>query len=157
MFRTIQVTPGWRWMLLAGLCAMACLSQARAAPPGRTENDHIVSPETIDGVVIVDAEGLIEKVTRLPDLVLIDSRIPADRAEGYIEGSISLPDENTSCATLARVLPGLTTPVLFYCNGIRCGRSARAVVIARDCGYRDLYWFRNGMEEWQQKKYPLVQ
>jgi rhodanese-related sulfurtransferase len=155
----IHFTPGWRRILLAGLCVLVCLSQTRAETAGRTgnENDHIVSPDTIDGVVTVDAEELIEKVTRLPELVLIDSRIPADRAEGYIEGSISLPDDDTSCATLAKVVPETTTPVLLYCNGIRCGRSARAAVIARDCGYRNLYWFRTGMEEWQEKKYPLVQ
>jgi rhodanese-related sulfurtransferase len=119
--------------------------------------DHIVSPERIDGVHVVDAEGLIEQVMHTPSLVLVDSRIKADRLEGYIEGSISLPDIDTSCTSLAKVIPGLTTPVLFYCNGIRCGRSARAAVIARDCGYTNLYWFRRGMEEWQEKQYPLVQ
>ena len=108
-------------------------------------------------MINVNAEGLIEKVARLPALVLIDSRIPADRLDGYIEGSISLPDVDTNCTSLARVVPELTTPVLFYCNGIRCGRSASAVVIARNCGYRNLYWFRTGMEEWQEKKYPLVE
>jgi rhodanese-related sulfurtransferase len=149
--------PRWKRMLLAWLYCLCCLSQAAADTPAPNGKDHIVSPETIDGVINVNAEGLIEKVARLPALVLIDSRIPADRLDGYIEGSISLPDVDTNCTSLARVVPELTTPVLFYCNGIRCGRSASAVVIARNCGYRNLYWFRTGMEEWQEKKYPLVE
>jgi rhodanese-related sulfurtransferase len=149
---------------LAGLsCAPACGadqatgSNAGAGAEVATGADHIVSPETIDGVINVDAEGLIEKVMQMPDLVLIDSRIPADRNEGYIEGSISLPDIETSCQSLAKVIPEVHNPVMFYCNGIRCGRSARAAAIARDCGYSNIYWFRKGMEEWQEKQYPLVQ
>jgi rhodanese-related sulfurtransferase len=142
-------------ILLAVLSGLLCLPAIQAA--AANDVDHIVSPESIEGVTNVDAEGLIEKVLHLPELVLIDSRIPGDRIEGYIEGSISLPDTDTSCATLAKVIPDLHTPVMFYCNGIRCGRSAKASVIARDCGYSNLYWFRTGMEEWQEKRYPLVQ
>ena len=120
-------------------------------------NGKIVSPETIDGVINVDAEGLIEKVMEIPELVLIDSRITADRKEGYIEGSISLPDIDTSCETLAATLGTTSTPALFYCNGIKCGRSARAAQIAIDCGYMEIYWYRNGIVGWQEKQYPLVQ
>ena len=133
------------WFCLASLCQVA------------TGNDALVSPETIDGVTIVDAEGLIETVTHNPGVVLIDSRIIADRTEGFIEGSVSLPDIETDCDSLASAVPGLATPVLFYCNGIKCGRSARAAIIAIDCGYTNIYWFRNGLEEWQAQEYPLVQ
>lgn len=120
-------------------------------------NDKIASPEQIKGTTIVDADGLIEIATQLPGLVLIDSRITADRKESFIEGSISLPDAATSCNSLAQAVPALTSPILFYCNGVKCGRSARAAVIAVDCGYTHIYWFRNGMEEWQEKEFPLVQ
>ena len=134
------------WFYLASVCQIA------------TGNDEIVvTPETIDGATIVDAEGLIETVTHIPELILIDSRIIADRTEGFIEGSVSLPDIETDCDSLASTVPGLATPVLFYCNGIKCGRSARAAYIAIDCGYANIYWFRNGMEEWQEQEYPLVQ
>ena len=122
-----------------------------------TGSDALVTPETIDGVTIVDAEGLIETVTQTPALILIDSRIIADRTEGFIEGSVSLPDIETDCDSLTSTVPGLATPVLFYCNGIKCGRSARAAIIAIDCGYTNIYWFRNGLEEWQAQEYPLVQ
>jgi rhodanese-related sulfurtransferase len=124
---------------------------------GNAANGKIVSPETIDGVINVGAEGLIEKLLEIPELVLIDSRITADRKEGYIEGSVSLPDIDTSCETLAATLGTTSTPVLFYCNGIKCGRSARAAQIAVDCGHTEIYWYRNGMLEWQEKQYPLVQ
>jgi len=122
-----------------------------------TGNDQIVSPAHIDGTTIVDAAGLIETVTQIPGLILIDSRIPADHREGFIEGSVSLPDTDTDCDSLAGIVPALTAPVLFYCNGIKCGRSATTATIAVACGYTRVYWFRNGMEEWQEQEYPLVQ
>lgn len=133
------------WFSLAALCQAA------------TGNDKTVSPEHIDGTTIVDAAGLIETATQIPDLILIDSRIPADHREGFIEGSVSLPDTDTDCNSLASIVPTLTSPVLFYCNGIKCGRSATTAAIAVACGYTRVYWFRNGMEEWQEEEYPLVQ
>ena len=117
----------------------------------------IANPAQIEGVTNVDAEGLIEKVMNTPELVLLDSRITADRKEGYIEGSTSLPDIDTSCDSLEILAPEHNTPVMFYCNGIKCGRGAKAAQTALDCGYTDVYLFSRGMEEWQEKQYPLVQ
>ena len=83
-----------------------------------TAGDKIVSPESINGTAIVDAEGLIEKTTQQPQLLLIDARITAD----HREGSISLPNTDTSCKSPARIIAALNAPVLFYCNGVKCGR-----------------------------------
>ena len=142
-------------LLAAGLAWLFAIAPALAAP--RSGGDDIVSPERIPGVHNVDAEGLIGLYISTPGLVLIDSRINADRRQGYIEGSISLPDTVTDCDTLATVAPAPQIPLLFYCNGVRCGRSARAARIAVDCGYSDVYWYRNGIEVWRRKEYPLVQ
>lgn len=116
----------------------------------------IVSPDSIPGTTLVDAEGVITVANDKPQLVIIDSRIPSDRTHGYIEGSINLPDTETDCASLAERIPRLDSPVLLYCNGPKCGRSAKAAEIAVECGYRDLYWFRGGFEEWLEKGYPVL-
>ncbi len=138
----------WRPGLLL-LTLLACPPAWSAEPP-RT-------PETIPGSTRVDAEELIGLVERLPRLVIIDSRIRGDRKQGYIEGSLSLPDTETDCASLARLLPDPAQPVLFYCNGVKCGRSGHAVTIAITCGYRNVYWFRGGFQEWRAKGYPYLQ
>ena len=121
-----------------------------------SDENPIVSPATVTGTRIVNSEQLIEAASNIPALILIDSRVAADRTDGFIEGSVNLTDTDTSCASLAEVVPGKATPLLFYCNGIRCGRSARAAAVAVACGYSDVLWFRNGMEEWLDKEYPLV-
>lgn len=137
------------WFALSLLCLTG---QATAATPAK-----VAVPASIAGVVTLNAESLIELVERQPDLVLIDARVPVDRRQGYIQGSISLPDTQTACATLGDVLDSLNTPVMFYCNGVKCGRSVIAVKIAKGCGYKKLYWFRGGFEEWKQKGYPFLQ
>lgn len=114
-------------------------------------------PDEIPGVQKVDAEGLIELVNNIPTMKIIDARIKQDRKQGYIQGSVSLPNIETSCQSLAKVIPDSNSPTLFYCNGVKCGRSVVAIEIAQKCGYKKIYWFRGGFEEWQEKGYPFLQ
>jgi len=116
--------------------------------------DDYLSPENIAGSTTIDAESLIELARDHDDLVIIDSRIRSDRRQGFIAGSISLPDTETNCATLSPHT-NRSTPTIFYCNGPKCRRSDRAVNIAKDCGYTNLYWFRGGFEEWKEKQYLI--
>ncbi len=64
-------------------------------------------------------------------MVIIDSRIRSDRRQGYITGSISLPDTETDCAALFQIIPAKDSATVFYCNGPKCRRSDRAVEIAK--------------------------
>ena len=116
-----------------------------------------VSPEQIPGSTRVSAEQFIELMQDIPNLTIIDSRIRADRKQGYVEGSKSLPDIETNCASLAEKIKEKAAPTLFYCNGVKCGRSAKALQVAIKCGYSNLYWFRGGFEEWLAKGYPYIQ
>lgn len=145
--RTILPKRSRGWRSAAVLLVAAAFSVAAADPP---------APDTIPGVARVDAEGLLALVNERPDLVIIDARIGMDRRQGYIEGSASLPDVDTNCRSLGRLVRDKATPVLFYCNGPKCGRSVTAARIALGCGYRSVYWFRGGFEEWQSKNYPYL-
>jgi rhodanese-related sulfurtransferase len=122
----------------------------------RAAADSYTSPETIAGSYKIDAEALIELVNNNENQVIIDSRISSDRKQGYIPGSISLPDTDTSCDSLAAVIPEKSDPVVFYCNGPKCRRSDHAVVIAAACGYTNIYWFRGGIEAWRADNYPIT-
>lgn len=115
-----------------------------------------LAPAEIPGSTKVDAEQLIDLVNNIDDLLLIDARIKMDRKQGYIEGSVSLPDVDTNCRSLAKTITKKSSPVLFYCNGPKCGRSVKSVRKALKCGYHNIYWFRGGFEEWKQKNYPYL-
>lgn len=123
---------------------------------GASAKPIVPVPEQIPGAQRVDAEAVIEVAGKLKNLVIVDSRIPGDRKIGYIEHSISLPDAKTNCKSLAKIIPGKSTPALFYCNGVKCGRSVVATRVALQCGYTKVYWFRGGFEEWKSKEYPYL-
>ena len=113
------------------------------------------APEFIDGTKRVSAEEVVELATNTPDLIIIDARKTSDReSAGWIEGSVGLPDYDTSAESLAKHVPSKTTPVLFYCNGVKCGRSVKSSNVAVDSGYKNIYWFRGGWEEWTEKGMP---
>lgn len=134
--------------MLAAFLACSLPAAEKVAPPA--------APDVLPGTTKVDAEGLIETLERVPNLALIDSRIAMDRKQGYIEGSISLPDAETDCNSLGVILDAPSAPVLFYCNGPKCGRSIKAIHKAQQCGYSRIYWFRGGFEEWTAKGYPFL-
>ena len=116
------------------------------------------APEAIDGTKRVSAEQVVELVTNTPELVVIDARKTSDRdAAGWIEGSIGLPDYDTNAESLAKHIPSKSTPVLFYCNGVKCGRSVKSSRAAVELGYKNIYWFRGGWEEWTEKGMPVSQ
>ncbi|MBX2807055.1 MAG: rhodanese-like domain-containing protein [Cellvibrionaceae bacterium] len=114
-----------------------------------------ISPEIINGSTKVNAEQVINLIENTDNLTIIDSRITSDRRQGFIEGSVGLPDIETNCHSLTKHITHTSEPVIFYCNGIKCGRSANAVNIAVACGYTEIYWFRNGIEEWIKESFPL--
>lgn len=114
------------------------------------------TPLDIPGATKVTAQQVFELAGNYPELIIIDSRIAGDRQKGYIESSISLPNTKTNCQSLAGVLPNKNSPALFYCNGVKCGRSGKAIRIAQQCGYNNLYWFRGGFEVWLKKGMPYM-
>lgn len=134
-----------------GVALMASLFVAGFAVAGEKE-----VPQFIEGTVRVSAEEMIELVEKHDNLVIVDSRKKSDVAKGFIEGSISLPNTDTNADSLAKAVPSKSTPVVFYCNGIKCGRSGKAAQIALAEGYTSVYWFRGGMQEWEAKGLPVV-
>ena len=134
------------WGVLCVVCGISVLQA--------TETEDM--PDMIEGTTKVFAEDVLKLAETIDDLLIVDARIEIDRKQGFIEGSISLPDVNTNCKSLAKIIPTKTTPVLLYCNGVKCGRSAVSAKIALKCGYSKLYWFRGGFEEWKNKGFPSI-
>lgn len=114
------------------------------------------APDNIPNTTKINAEQLFKLAEKYPELVIIDSRISGDRNKGYIEDSVSLPDIHTTCDTLQKFINSKTTHTLFYCNGVKCGRSVNAIKIAQACGYSNIYWFRGGFEEWLNNGLPYL-
>jgi len=118
--------------------------------------DKPLAPLQLPGVTVVDTERAILLIQTTPALVVIDSRLSEEHGKGHIPGAVNLLDTDMTEAALSRIAPDRTTPLLFYCNGERCLRSSNAAAKAAAWGYRTVYWFRGGWQEWQQKELPVA-
>jgi rhodanese-related sulfurtransferase len=114
------------------------------------------APLQIKGATTVDAKQIPGLVAKHAKLVIIDNRKAEDYEAGHIKGAIRLIDTDVSAETLAKVLPTKDTPVLFYCNGLKCGRAAKATEKAIQFGYTTVFYYALGMDEWKQLELPLV-
>lgn len=114
------------------------------------------APASIAGTTTVNAEQVIDLVTKKSNLVILDNRKPEDFAAGHIEGAIRLIDTDVTPDSLAKAVKTKETPVLFYCNGLKCGRAAKAAAVAVQQGYKEVYYYALGLEEWSKKGLPLV-
>lgn len=152
-----KVAPGIKQCILILLTiSTANIGSAFAEETPNLAKKKVVVPEKITGVTTVTAEQVIASLTSDKPPLLIDARIKKDRAHGYIESSISLPDIETNCQTLSHISTDKNKHLLFYCNGIQCGRSVVSIKVARSCGYNNLSWFRGGFAEWKEKDYQYV-
>ncbi|MBL8807035.1 MAG: rhodanese-like domain-containing protein [Rhodospirillales bacterium] len=114
------------------------------------------APMSIDGAKTVNAQQVIELIEKNPGIVILDNRQPADFGAGHIEGAVRLLDTDTNAQSLAAHIKSKDDMVLFYCNGLKCGRAAKAAKVAIDLGYRKVHYYALGMDEWRAAGLPLV-
>jgi rhodanese-related sulfurtransferase len=115
----------------------------------------LASEKTKDGFPVISGEqlkGLLESKTA--DLVLIDARTPQEYQEAHIPGAISIPlsvlEKDHTVLNSAK-----NARLVFYCNGIRCGKSGKSALIASSLGYTDISIYAQGMPVWEEKGYPI--
>ena len=113
------------------------------------------APESLQGMIRVGVGETAELIVNTPNLIIIDSRKEAEYSKGHIQGSVSLLDTAMTLEKISKYVPDKSTPVLFYCNGERCLRSSRAAVKALGWGYKTIYWFRGGWNDWLENGMPI--
>jgi rhodanese-related sulfurtransferase len=133
--------------LLLAIAAMLSLAMPAAAQD---------APLHIDGAKTVNAQEIFDLVGKTPNMVILDNRKPEDFAAGHIEGAIRLIDTDVSAESLAQHIKTKDTPTLFYCNGVKCGRAAKATERAIQLGYTKVYYYALGMDDWNSQRLPLV-
>lgn len=176
-FRTILLAGA-----LAALCAAAAMAQTSgAAPPEpadyRMDQFRAPVPATLAGGKVVETEEA-RRVWETKGAVFIDvlphapkpANLPADtvwreKARRDIPGSIWLPDTGygaLAAATLAYFERGLARasagdkarPLLFYCLA-DCWQSWNAAKRALSLGYRNVIWYPQGSDGWEDAGFAL--
>ncbi len=152
----------WRAFLLTGLL-LSALHGGGALAHGNT------TPLHIPGVRVVSAgqaQALIAKGARI-----VDTRSIHDFLAGHIPDALHVVYREYSARQVefdarqdgvARFLKrlrrytGENDTLIFYCNGVQCWKSFKAVVVAERDGFRHLYWLRGGITEWKAQGLPIV-
>lgn len=115
----------------------------------------LAAEKTKDGFTVVTSEqlkGLLDSNTA--GLVLIDARSPQEYQEVHIKSALNIPlanlEKDATLLTAAK-----DARLVFYCNGVKCGKSGKSALIARKLGYTDISVYAEGMPVWEEKGYPL--
>ena len=119
-------------------------------------NEKPFVPDNIPGAITVSAEEVIELILLNSELVVIDSRKKTEYSKGHIEGAVNILNTVMQQEDMENISPDKTKAILFYCNGTRCSRSSDAVSKALDWGYKNIFWFRGGWNEWTDKRLPVI-
>ena len=134
--------------LTAGILVLCC---ALSSPSWADD-----APRNIQGAKSVDCYSLLDLIATTPGVVIIDNRTQADFEGGHIENAIRIIDTEMTQEILAGAVKSKATPVVFYCNGVKCGRAAHATVKALEWGYADVYYYTEGMVDWKANHLPIV-
>jgi len=121
------------------------------------------TPERLDGVTVVNAEQV--KQLQAKGVPLIDTRVSAEYADKTIKGALSVPYKEKSAKAadfdkkldnfdLSKLPADKGAPIVFFCNSGECWKSYKASVVARDGGYKQVHWYRDGFPDWIARGLP---
>ncbi len=138
-----------RLFLSTAVMVMTSLAFAPASGLAKEKD----SPTKINGAVTVDAKKAKELFDK--GVVFVDVRSDKDYAAGRVPDAmhIELKKVYTKDSLGKAVKP--EQPLVIYCNGHSCLRSAHAAEKAIAWGYKNVYYFRDGFPAWKSSGYPV--
>ena len=86
-------------------------------------------------------------VTANKNVQLVDVRTPEEFAEGHIENAQNINIAETDFITQAEKL-NLEEPIYIYCRSGK--RSAKAALILKDVGFKEIYDMKGGFIHWEE-------
>ena len=99
--------------------------------------------------------------------IIVDTRRANEFAEKSIKGAISVPyDPEKSAKTPDGVFdssldkfdlskfPDKNAHLVMFCNSGTCFKSYKGAVVAAKAGYKNVYWYRDGLPDWTARKLP---
>lgn len=162
-------------LLLALLCTPVLADDALFDAQGyRISQYRSPTPEHAEHAITLDTPALQALLERSPSAQLIDvyrrtwlhGQFASDEPHANLPGSLWLANAGDGQLSaqwhqyFSHYLDKVTqahadSPLVFYCRS-DCWASWNAIKRAHAMGYRNLYWYRNGIDAWEQAGLPLV-
>lgn len=86
--------------------------------------------------------------------IFVDSRSLFFYNRAHIRGAISICYRCTDTSTVMREMPR-DQLLIVYCSGPRCDQAQMLIQKLRMNQFRNIYWFKGGMDEWREAGYPI--
>lgn len=126
---------------------------------------HAPTPTSIPGGKTIDTLNLVAMVAHQPPVpvVVLDAlggqtRLPGALPFAWATQGQSFNDEiqNRLAGFVQQATRGsLDTPVVTYCLNAHCWMSYNVALRLIQLGYRNVFWYRGGIEAWQRAGLPL--
>ena len=98
--------------------------------------------------------------------MLVDTRRASEYGEGSIKGAVSVPYDPEKSAKAADFdpkqdtfnlgkFPDKNANIVVFCNSGTCWKSYKAAVVLAKAGYKNVFWYRNGVPDWKARKLPM--
>lgn len=135
-------------VLTLGATVLAFSGSALAAKP--------VTPETVDGVKVVDTAFVKANMGKMK---IYDTRKKAEYVDGHLPTATHAYYKEKSKKSAAfdsskdkpktkKITQNKSDAIIFYCNGPRCWKSFKFSVVAQRMGYTNVHWYRDGYPAW---------
>ena len=121
------------------------------------------TPMSIPGGTFASVEQAKEQFDQ--GAVFVDARVAAEYAEKHVKGAINAVYKETyprvaktdpaDAFDIAKLPPDKAKPLVFYCNGSPCWKGYKGAEVAIKSGYKQVYWFRDGVPAWVAKGFPV--
>ncbi|MBI5741077.1 MAG: rhodanese-like domain-containing protein [Nitrospirae bacterium] len=126
--------------VLTIVLAVAAVAGAENAP----------TPAKLEGVEIVIADE-VEGLAGQKDVYVFDTRNESNYGKGHLRGAASLPGKLDPAALPA----DRDAKIVFLSDGPDEWNSYHAAKKAREAGYKNVMWYRQGFADWSKKGYSL--
>ena len=103
---------------------------------------------------LINTENLKELIDSKAEITVVDARNPEEFQEVHIKGAISVPAKKWDKFAF-RLPTDKSAKIIFYCNGIKCGKSKKAAIKAMANGYDNVFVYAEGMPVWEEKGMPI--
>lgn len=103
---------------------------------------------------VISTEQLKQLVDQKEKVTLIDARTPAEYREAHITSAVNIPEKEFEM-TKQQLPAAKDTLLVFYCNGVKCGKSKKVARLVQSLGYTNILVYSEGIPVWEEHNFPL--
>lgn len=111
--------------------------------------------EAKDDFKVITTDELKSMMDARKDFMLIDTRTKEEYQEAHVINAINIPEKQ-----FEKIAPEMIKQkdkmLIFYCSGVKCGKSKRTAKIAQSMGYTNLAIYNEGFPVWEERGLKIV-